>query len=223
MKRWLSGARSALNGVTTGASTPRMCWVIVPHFFLLNSPSTFLSLPNSSFISKLLDLMKTQESLQTLLAEEQVFSFRNENLPVRVLFAKHLRFAEDRIARPEFFCWPAMHFVGTTSFSFSLTDSLSLLKRHGPLFVADFENEIRPSIQPGKPAEAVQQTFNDFYRWNLLYNVVRQWIIEDGPLNYDYTWLTPQYSAPTIKPWVDSLFAEVFHFQPDQFVLFGKT
>src|SRR5213078_4989008 len=37
MKRWLSGARSALNGVTTGASTPRMLWVMVLEIVLLQS------------------------------------------------------------------------------------------------------------------------------------------------------------------------------------------
>src|SRR6266511_5393632 len=45
MKRWLSGARSALNGVTTGANTPRMRSLAARP-----SIATLSTLPNSSFI-----------------------------------------------------------------------------------------------------------------------------------------------------------------------------
>jgi hypothetical protein len=33
MNRWLSGERSSLNGVTTGASTPRMRWLMISAAF----------------------------------------------------------------------------------------------------------------------------------------------------------------------------------------------
>src|SRR5262249_21620644 len=52
-----SGARSALNGVTTGASTPRMRSVIAPHFFLFNS--SFNLFVNSYF--SLLALLPKQK------------------------------------------------------------------------------------------------------------------------------------------------------------------
>lgn len=159
------------------------------------------------------------DTIQNLLKEDETFAFRNENLPVRVLFAKHLRYAQDRINRPEFFCWPAMHFVGADKSPYSLEESLEIVKRHQPLFTASFDGEIRPSLFAGKPEGNVQQTFNDFYRWNLLYDVVRQWIIADGPLNYDYTWLTPNYRPSETKPWVDEMFFEALGFQPDDFLL----
>jgi hypothetical protein len=37
MNRWLSGARSALNGVTTGASTPLMGSLMISTFLILTS------------------------------------------------------------------------------------------------------------------------------------------------------------------------------------------
>jgi len=161
--------------------------------------------------------MQKADSLKQLLREDESFEFGNENLPVRVFFAKHLRFMEDKMRCPEFFCWPAMHMVETPASGVDLQRSMELFGRHQPLFTADLDGEIRPSLFKDRDEAKIYQTFNDFYGWNVLYDLVRQWTVTDGPFNYDYTWLTPRYSAAVIKPWVNTRFKDVFNFSLDDF------
>jgi hypothetical protein len=157
--------------------------------------------------------------IRTILDEDTTFDFRNENLPVRLCFARHVRLAEDRAIRPEFFCWPAVHFVGSRQFNPDLDASTSLWQRHQPLFTSSVSGEIRPTLLPGRSEEKIYQTFNSFYSWCILYDLVRQWIVTDGPFNYDYTWLTPRYTPEVTKPWVSNTFERTFNIGLDEFEL----
>ncbi len=158
-----------------------------------------------------------EESLRSLLREDETFEFKDENLPVRVCFAKFIRFAEDKLRYPEFFCWPAMHFVEGATANVNLAESMALFGRHQPLFIADMDGEIRPFLVKGREESKVYQTFNNFYYTNALYHMVRQWTVEDGPFDYDFTWLTPKYTPQVSKPWVDALFKKMFGVSPDSF------
>jgi hypothetical protein len=163
------------------------------------------------------DWVSKEESLRSLLREDETFDFKDGNLPIRVCFAKYIRFAEDRLRRPDFFAWPAMHFVGGAKPNVDLNESLMLFARHQPLFIADMDGDIRPSLVTGREESEVYRTFNDFYYLNVLYHMVRQWIVEDGPFDYDFTWLTPKYTPQFTKPWVDALFTKFFNTPPDSF------
>jgi len=55
---------------------------------------------------------RESEGIKSLMAEHQTFEYGPENLPVRVLFSHFLAFNIDRLARPEFFCWPGAWMVG---------------------------------------------------------------------------------------------------------------
>jgi len=83
-----------------------------------------------------LEWSENEESLKSLLEEDDTFEFGHENLPVRVLFARHVRFVEDRARCPKFFCWPAMHFVAHPTADVDLDASKELFDRHCPLFIA---------------------------------------------------------------------------------------
>ncbi|MEK6260028.1 MAG: hypothetical protein AABP62_15510 [Planctomycetota bacterium] len=161
------------------------------------------------------------EELQKLLREDETFEFGNENLPVRVFFARHLRFVEDRIQHPEFFCWPAMYMVENPSNHIDLAEAKRLFDRHRSLFVADLDGEIRPSLFDGRTEAKIYQTFNNFYSWNVIYDMVRQWTVNDGPFHYDFSWLTPKYSTDQMKSWVDGHFKHVFKVAPNDFHFFG--
>lgn len=161
--------------------------------------------------------VRSEQSLEALLQEEAAFEFRPENLPIRVCFAKYLRFAEDRVRHPEFFCWPAMHFVTRPTTDVDLNTAMTLFNRHRPLFVADLYGEIRPSLVEGRKESSIHKTFNDFYYANVVYDMVRQWIVTDGPFTYDYTWLTQRYTTQEVKPFADAHFESVFGASPDTF------
>lgn len=159
----------------------------------------------------------TSPSIGQLMKEEAMHRFGDENLPVRVCFAKHIKLMQDKVSSPEFFCWPGMHMVEHHLFDVNLVRSTELFERHKPLFIADLDGEIRPTILDGKPMQSIQETFDAFYRWNVLYDLVRQWIVCDGPFSYDYSWLTKQYTQDKIKQFADSAFIGSFKATPDSF------
>ena len=156
------------------------------------------------------------DTLKSLLEEERTYEFREVNFPVRVCFAKFLRFAEDRLRRPEFFCWPAMHFFEGGPIDVTLADSKKLFDRHKPMFLANLGGEIRPSLS-GRDETAVSKMFNTFFGANIVYDMVRQWTVRNGPFEYDYSWLTETYTPELIKPFADGLFKSAFGVEPDRF------
>jgi hypothetical protein len=145
-----------------------------------------------------------------LLEQEAPSSFSDENLPLRVCFAKHLRFAEQRVRRPEFFCWPAMYLVERKGADVNLQESLEIFNKHQPPFLVHPNGEIRPALYQGVSEKSLYDTFNSFYQWVLLYDLIRQWIIEDGPYDLDYTWMHPRYTAEFCRPWAGRGFREHF-------------
>src|SRR6266404_6431512 len=61
MKRWLSGARSALNGVTTGVSTPRIRWVMILEIVLLQ-PCNFHERAQQSPFQRLISMDRNHDA-----------------------------------------------------------------------------------------------------------------------------------------------------------------
>lgn len=166
---------------------------------------------------RVLEWVENSDTLKALLEEERTYAFKDANFPVRVCFAKYLRFAEDRVRRPEFFCWPALHFVDGGPTKFDLQEAKTLFNRHGPMFLAHLDGEIRPALTGRHDEAAIQKVFNTFFGANIIYDMVRQWTVNDGPFGYDYSWLTDTYTPDRIKPFADERFMGVFGVEPDSF------
>jgi hypothetical protein len=152
-----------------------------------------------------------------LLSQESTSNYSEDNLPLRLCFAKHLRFAEERIRRPEFFCWPAMYFAERKGADVNLQESLEMFNRHQPPFVAHPNGEIRPALVQGVSEQNLYETFNNFYHWVLQYDLISQWIVGDGPYDLDFTWMHPLYTSAFTKPWADKAFKEHFGVSLDDF------
>jgi len=149
-------------------------------------------------------------NIAALLDEERRFSFADENLPVRVLFSQYLRFSEDRVRRPEFFCWPGLRFVSAPGMDVNLRESKTLFHRHEPMFFASIDGEVRPTLRPGKDESNIYDTFNSFYAWGATYDMVKQWTVNDGPFKYDYAWLNPANSRVDVRRWAERQFKNAF-------------
>jgi len=152
-----------------------------------------------------------------LMLQDDISNYSDENLPLRLCFAKHLRFAKERIRRPEFFCWPAMFLVERQGADVDLKDSLSIFDKHQPPFILHPSGEIRPAIFQGTPEGNTYKTFNSFYYWILQYDLVEQWIIKPGPFQLDFTWMHPIYTPAVTKPFADRGFRENFGISLDDF------
>ncbi len=158
--------------------------------------------------------VNSDKGLSPLMTEYQTFEFTQGNLPLRVLFSHFLSFNFDKLATPEFFCWPGAWMVGERLSS----NIATLFERHSALFVdkAD-DGGVFPRILQGKNESKVQRTFESFYSFNVTYDMTRQWIMEPGRFNYNYRWLSESGSPNDIKAFVDRHFEMLYGVHPDDF------
>ncbi|MEP4974591.1 hypothetical protein [Parvibaculum sp.] len=156
-------------------------------------------------------------SLRELMEEHRTFEFNETNQPIRVFFSHFVSFSQDRLKRPEFFCWPGAWFVGDRA-SWEIGE---IWLRHLSLFS---DRGDKPGVYarewPTRSPVAVKDMFNRFYVGVVLYDLVRQWILQDGPFLYEFDWLTQDFSQTQIEEWAKSIFERLFGMNPDNFEVF---
>lgn len=157
------------------------------------------------------------EDVIKLMKEDSTFCFVSENLPVRVCFSRHVQFMKDKNAAPEFFCWPGIHMVGD-----NLDRSMKLWLENQALFFSELGGEVRPLLLPNREESKIKDAFEKFFHGNILYDMVRQWTVSDGPFKYDYDWLTKKFKPSIVKSYADSVFEKVFRIHPDKFTSFDR-
>ena len=87
--------------------------------------------------------------------------------------------------------------------------------RHLSIFADRGDKDgIYPRDIPGKDRESVFRTLNTFYGNSLVYDLTRQWILQDGPFKYDYSWLTEQPSEKYAE-WAKKQFELLYGAHPD--------
>ena len=158
-------------------------------------------------ISTVLNWAK-KESVIQILIEEQELKFSKDNLPIRLLFSKYLRFQEDKFKYPNVFCWFGLHAKsGSPNIDFKVVNSLYL--KHHALFIEDYDGEIKPVIFEGRIEENIIETFNAFYNFTILYDLILKWIYEEGEFNLNYKWLVNK-RAEEFKPIIYNEFNKLF-------------
>lgn len=157
--------------------------------------------------------------LQRLLLEDERFDFGNQDLPIRLLFARYLRFQIDKAQRPEFFTWPGAWMTNRGDKHRSPADILPLFRRNEALFHSVPSGEIRPRLLAGRPEHNIQRMFDEFYAANVTYNLVRQWISADGPFDFDFAWLAPDHDQDEVRQWAERNFQKEFSHTPREFLI----
>lgn len=148
---------------------------------------------------------------QSLMNEHESFRFQKGNITVRVLFSHFLDFMRDKLAHPEMFCWPGAWMAGDRVSS----DAARLFDRHGALFVDKEDDDgIYPRLASGRIENAVQETFDDFYANNVIFDLTHQWITEPGPFKYQYRWLSQKGSDQDIQQFAERCFESVYGVRP---------
>lgn len=154
-----------------------------------------------------------QPSIKLLLDEEKIFTFGKENMPIRLIFSRFVRYQLDKLRNPAYFCWPGVYCAGEKVSE----DSARLFDEHRSLFCDKQDGDIYPRTFPDKDPSAVQETFDSFYSWVATYDLSRQWIIEEGSFSYDYWWLTSKYAMSDLEDWASRHFEFVFGVKPQMF------
>lgn len=143
-----------------------------------------------------------------LMSEHKTFEYELANLPIRVFFSHFLSFTRDKLAHPEFFCWPGTWLTGVGADD---TQTMELWLRHLSLFS---DRGDKPGIYarkwPGRDEKTVKQMLERFYSATALYDLTRQWILKDGPFIYDFEWLWENYSQELVETWANEQFKQVY-------------
>jgi hypothetical protein len=130
-----------------------------------------------------------------ILKEKETFQFEPGNLVMRVLFSYFVSFSVDKLEHPEFFCWAGAWMAGERVGETSQRLFLKYLSLYTDQ--ADSE-EIVPRGIPGIEPQALIRTLSTFYGNIIQYDLVRQWIVTDGPFHYDFEWLSQTRSKEGI-------------------------
>lgn len=151
-----------------------------------------------------------------LVEEDRTFEYSEGNFPIRVLLGRFTRMQRDKLTAPQFFCWPGMCL---TSFRQALDAEavVSLFSEHEALFLNRPDLDVYPRLVPGKEEKTLQRLLDDFYVWVSMYEMTRQWLVDDGPFEYDYNWLTSKFTHSEIKDWADRNFQTSTGIHPDDF------
>ncbi|NVK43050.1 MAG: hypothetical protein HWE39_17535 [Oceanospirillaceae bacterium] len=156
---------------------------------------------------------ENKSSLIQLMEEEESFDFSDEHQPIRLMFSRFIRFQQDKIKNPAYFCWPGVYSAGEKLNE----ESMALFNEHEALFIDKSDGDIYPRVFAGKDEGNVQKAFDTFYSWVVTYDLCRQWIISDGDFSYDYWWLTSKYSMSELEEWASKHFELSYGISPQKF------
>jgi hypothetical protein len=79
-----------------------------------------------------------------------------------------------------------------------------------------------PREQRGRSQEAVMSTFKQFFGTLPLYDLTRQWILEDGPFTFDFEWMVENPSTFLSEDSANHVFQQVYGVTLDNFEIIPK-
>jgi hypothetical protein len=152
-----------------------------------------------------------------LAAQDATFRFPENDLPIRLFIARFVAFQRDKLANPQFFVWPGVHAALPDGSGLTDDELLRLYGEHEPLFIRVPKGSVQPAVIAGRATDDINQMFTTFYVWNLYYNLVWQWHVQDGPFVFDFTWLLPNWSAEGMERWASAILSQAFGCLPGDF------
>ncbi len=163
------------------------------------------------------DWIQTKSEIKSLLKEEATYNFLPVNQPIRLFFSKFLRFQEDKFQYPQAFCWPGMNFAELPGNTLALSEMFILFEKHKALFVDDIHGDIYHSSHGKLSPEQLDLVLNDFFSWNSVFDLTRQWISKEGPFDLNLRWLSSKHSKSERESWVSNNFENAYGVRPEAF------
>lgn len=148
------------------------------------------------------DMWNGTDVLQELGHENRNGDFQPENMPIRFYYANHLNLMRDKSRNPEFFCWPAKHIVvetnRVTDLQQTVTDlqqTMNLFASHQPPFIAKSMDARVEANLVITNSDRLTRVISTFFKWQISYDIVRQWIARIGHFSFNYCWIDPGYTG----------------------------
>lgn len=142
-----------------------------------------------------------------LMEEHRTFDFGLENLPVRVFLSHYIAMCIDKLENPQFFCWPGAYMAGHVG-DF---DAKTIWLRHLSLFSDRAEKDgVYPRKWPSRSEVLVKSSFERFYGSMALYELTQQWILDSGPFDCDFSWMSDNYDQKLFRKWANESFKAAY-------------
>lgn len=140
-----------------------------------------------------------------LMKEKELFQYQNSNMTLRVLLSFFIDFTSDKSVCPEFFCWPGFWKGNPNEETNELwLKNLSLFSDKADdqgIFIREFPNKAKSDLA---------NTLNMFSGNSIVYNLSRQFIYEDGPFNFNFSWLSEKHSEDDWKEFGEKQFKHLY-------------
>ena len=158
------------------------------------------------------------EEINRIVVEGAEWEFGAKNMPLRLLLSKFISFNEDKYRFPEFFCWPGASMATPNLHEHSQV----LFQKHQSLF-ADRPDKrgVYPRLMTGVDSSKYSPILDSFYSWIVLYDIVNQWIGEEGRFDLAFDWLSDK-SNEEIFQWANENFAKIYGVRPEHFTIIEK-
>ena len=151
-----------------------------------------------------------------LMEEDRTFRFAQVDLPVRLFLSRFISLQLDKAKYPQYFVWPGFHSGVRLGISAQSDEIRTILNRNGPLFLSTFNGEVQPRLELGdRTSDDIYATFNAFYQWIILYDLIFQWMARDGPFELNFNWLTKRESE--VRDAASHIFRSQFGHEPGEF------
>lgn len=145
--------------------------------------------------------------LRLLMEQFESFEYGKENTLLKVILANFVSFTLDKASRPEFFCWPGLWI--------SKAETREIYKeywvKHQSFFTdAEYDDGIFARKFNGISDENLHKTLINFFGNNLIYDLSRQWALNEGEFTFDFRWLSEHIDASEWEKWGNEIFRKMY-------------
>ncbi|HEY0978681.1 MAG TPA: hypothetical protein VGE21_14515, partial [Flavobacteriales bacterium] len=158
-----------------------------------------------------------KNNVRNILEEERSLKYSEENLSIRIILSKYIRFQEDKWECPHVFCWFGIHAASGVE-GVDVEYIRTLFNKHHAPFVEGDDGEVKPVLFEGRNEENIASSFNSFYNFIIFYDIVKQWVSEEGDFTFDYTWLSNKSNSELIA-YVKKAFKDQFDVSMDDIIV----
>jgi len=148
----------------------------------------------------------SSERVRVLINEKSKLRYQHRNIVYRVLLSHFISFNLDKLKSPELFCWPG-YWKANAGSNAEIEEmwlrNLSLFSDKPDddgIFIRQF---------PGIEDDALTETLNLFFGNNVLFDLSRQWMLQDSDFSFDFSWLSKHDEAEW-RAWAERMFEKQY-------------
>lgn len=133
--------------------------------------------------------------------------FSEINLPIRILYSRHLKLMKAKKLYPEFFAWPGYYLTQRVKKSLKVEDMQVLIDDHRAPFIYNHDTNAVGYMYP--LSTTYDESFaitTHYFNYQMFNDLLRQWIVKDGPFQYNFAWIDNKYSVDDYKKMLSKIF-----------------